>query len=281
VSCIEIDGANFEVEVGGDGPPLMLIHGFTGRGSDWAPFLPDLRRARTTITVDLLGHGNSESPADPARHAIERQAEDLAGILRRLGLAPADVVGYSLGARVALRMAVAEPDVVARLFLESPSAGIADPADRAARRSGDEQLAQLLDREGVEAFVDHWEELPVFAAERAMPAVDRSRLHVARLRNRPDGLAASLRGAGQGAMEPLRGRLAGVTAPTLVVAGALDKAGSDRARAIAAGIPGARLAILESIGHAPHREKPASFATLLLDFLALPIPLHATERTPT
>jgi pimeloyl-ACP methyl ester carboxylesterase len=82
-------------------------------------------------------------------------------------------------------------------------------------------------------------------------------------------------------MEPLRDRLAGVTAPTLVVAGALDEAGSDRARAIAAGIPGARLAILEGIGHAPHREEPASFATLLLDFLALPIPLHATERTPT
>ncbi len=278
---IEIDGASYEVEVGGDGPPLMLIHGFTGRGFDWAPFLPDLRRARTTITVDLLGHGDSESPADPARHAIERQAADLAGILRRLGLAPADVVGYSLGARIALRMAVAEPDVVARLFLESPSAGIADQANRSARLAADEQLAQLLDRDGIEAFVDRWEKLPVFVAERAMPAVERARLQAARLDNQPTGLAASLRGAGQGAMEPLHDRLAGVTAPTLVVAGALDEAGSDRARAIVSGIPGARMAILEGIGHAPHREAPDRFATLLFDLFAPTIPLHATERRPT
>lgn len=278
---IEIDGVSYAVEVGGDGPSLMLIHGFTGRGSDWAPFLPDLRRDRTAITVDLLGHGDSESPADPARHAIERQAADLAGILRRLGLAPADVVGYSLGARIALRMVVAEPDVVARLFLESPSAGIADQADRSARQAADEQLAQLLDREGIDAFVDRWENLPVFAAERAMPAVERARLHAARLHNQPAGLAASLRGAGQGAMEPLHDRLAGVTAPTLVVAGALDEAGSDRARAVASGIPGARLAILEGIGHAPHREVPDRFAPLLFDLLAPTIPLHATERRPT
>jgi pimeloyl-ACP methyl ester carboxylesterase len=178
-------------------------------------------------------------------------------------------------------MAVAEPDVVARLFLESPSAGIADPADRSARPAADEQLAQLLDRDGIEAFVDRWEKLPVFAAERAMPAVERARLHAARLHNQPTGLAASLRGAGQGAMEPLHDRLAGVTAPTLVVAGALDEAGSDRARAITSWIPGARMAILEDIGHAPHREAPDRFATLLLDFLAPTIPLHATERRPT
>lgn len=282
---VEIDGADYDVQVGGDGPPLMLIHGFTGRGSDWAPFLPDLLRARTTLTVDLLGHGDSESPADPARHAVERQAADLAGILRRLGFVPADVVGYSLGARVALRMAVAEPNVAARLFLESPSAGIADLTGRATRRAADEQLAQLLDREGIEAFVDRWENLPLFAAEQAMPAAERARLHAARLRNRPEGLAASLRGAGQGAMEPIHDRLHSVTAPTLVLAGALDEAGSDRARAIAAGIPGARLAILEGIGHAPHREAPGRFKSLLLDFLALPtalpIPLHATERRPT
>jgi 2-succinyl-6-hydroxy-2,4-cyclohexadiene-1-carboxylate synthase len=291
---IHVDSVFYEVRIGGDGPPLLLIHGFTGRGSDWAPYLPALRRVATTIAVDLLGHGGSDSPADPARHAIERQAADVASILRRLGVAPADVVGYSLGARVALRMAVAEPDVVARLVLESPSAGLADPAARAARRSADEQLAQILDRDGLGEFVDHWENLPLFAPERALPAANRARLHAARLRNRPEGLAASLRGAGQGALEPVHERLPSVTAPTLVVAGALDEAGADRARAIAAGIPGARLAIIEGIGHAPHREAPGTWRPLLLSFiarppaaasrepgLALPTPLHVTERNPT
>jgi 2-succinyl-6-hydroxy-2,4-cyclohexadiene-1-carboxylate synthase len=276
-----IDGATYEVGIGGNGPPLLLIHGFTGRGSDWAPFLPVLRHFATTIAIDLLGHGGSDSPADPARHAVERQAADVAAILHQVGMEPADLVGYSLGARVALRMAVASPQAVVRLVLESPSAGIVAGANRAARRVADEELARLLDRDGLEAFVDRWENLPVFGSERALAPAVRARLHAARLRNRPDGLAASLRGAGQGSMEPLHDRLAGVTSPTLVVAGALDEAGTDRARAIAAEIPGARLEIMEGIGHAPHREAPRRFRRLLLDFLAATVPLHVSERTPT
>ncbi len=280
MSRIEIGGASYAVQVDGEGPPLLLIHGFTGRGSDWAPVVPALCRAATTIAVDLLGHGDSDSPADPARHAVERQAADLAAILRRLGLAPAHVAGYSLGARIALRIAVSEPDVVARLILESPSAGIADPAQRAGRRATDEQLAHLLEREGIEAFVDRWESLPLFASERSLPDADRVRIHAARLRNRPDGLAASLRGAGQGSMEPLYDQLSSVTAPTLVVAGALDEIGLGRAEAVVGGIPGARLAIMDGVGHAPHREAPDRLERLLLDFLALPAPLPV-ERTPT
>ena len=289
-----IDGASYEVRIGGDGPPLLLVHGFTGRGSDWAPFVPALRRAATTIAVDLLGHGRSDSPADPARHAIERQAADLAAILDELRMAPADVVGYSLGARVALRMAIAWSHAVGRRVLESPSAGIVDEEARAARRAADGVLARVLDREGLEAFVDLWENLPVFASERALAPAVRARLHAARLHNRPDGLAASLRGAGQGSMEPLHDRLAGVTAPVLVLAGALDGPGSDRARAIAAAIPDARLDILPDIGHAAHREAPRRFRSLLLDFLHVPPPeprrgltpapiarLHVSERTPT
>jgi 2-succinyl-6-hydroxy-2,4-cyclohexadiene-1-carboxylate synthase len=278
---IHVDGATYAVRVSGKGPPLLLIHGFTGRGSDWAPFLPALQETATTITADLLGHGSSDSPAEPARHAVERQATDLAAILHQIGAAPADVLGYSLGARVALRMAVAAPDTVTRVVLESPSAGIVDPAARAQRRAADEQLAELLDREGIEAFVDRWENLPLFAPERALGSQARARLHAARLRNRPGGLAASLRGAGQGAMEPLHDRLPGVTAPTLVLAGALDEAGRRRAEEIAAGIPGARLAIMDGVGHAPHREAPDRFASLLLEYIARPTPLHASEREPT
>jgi 2-succinyl-6-hydroxy-2,4-cyclohexadiene-1-carboxylate synthase len=265
---IHIDGASYEVRTGGGGPPLLLIHGFTGRGSDWAPFLPGLQRSASTITVDLLGHGDADSPAEPARHAVERQAADLAAILRRIGGAPAAVVGYSMGARVALRMAVASGGVVARLMLESPSAGIEDPDDRLARREADEQLAHVLENGGIEAFVKRWESLPLFASERTLPAEVRARLHAARLRNRPEGLAASLRGAGQGSMEPLAARLGRVAVPTMVVAGELDETGRLRAEAVAAAIPNARFVIVEGVGHAAHREAPDRFEALLLDFVA-------------
>jgi 2-succinyl-6-hydroxy-2,4-cyclohexadiene-1-carboxylate synthase len=264
---IHIDGASYEVRTGGAGRPLLLIHGFTGRGSDWAPFLPALQRVAATITVDLLGHGDSDSPEEPARHAIERQAADIAAILRRLGAAPAAVIGYSLGARVALRMAVAQSGVVARMLLESPSAGIEDPLERAMRRAADEQLAQLAERGGIERFVERWENMPVFASELAMPPDRRARLHAARLRNNPQGLAASLRGAGQGSMVSLHGRLRSVVAPTLIVAGELDEAGRQRAEAIEAEITSARLAVVAGAGHAPHRETPEAYKALLYEFV--------------
>jgi 2-succinyl-6-hydroxy-2,4-cyclohexadiene-1-carboxylate synthase len=268
---ITADGACYNVRVEGSGPPLLLIHGFTGRGSNWAPLLTELRRVATTVVVDLLGHGNSDSPADPERHAIERQAADMVAILRRLRLVPATVMGYSMGARVALRLAVSTPNVVSRLILESPSAGIAEPELRAARRASDEDLAQLAERDGIEAFVARWENLPIFASERSLPSEVRARHHAERLRCRPHALAASLRGAGQASMEPLHGRLGSVAAPTLVIAGELDKVGLPRAESIVRGIRGSELVIVAGAGHAPHREQPAAVTGLVLDFLSRPV----------
>lgn len=262
------DGTCYEARTGGAGPTVLLLHGFTGRSREWAPFLPALRRTRTTLSVDLLGHGTSDAPAEPARHAIERQAADLAVLLGRSGVAAADVVGYSLGARVALRLAIEAPERVRSLFLESPSAGFADAADRTARRESDERLAQLLEREGIEAFVTRWEALPLFASEATPPPAARARLRRDRLRNRAAGLAASLRGAGQGVMEPMLDRLDPIEVPVTVVAGERDLIGRRRANSIVEAIAGARLVVLPRAGHAPHREDPRQFRALLLEHLA-------------
>ncbi len=268
MSAIVVDGARYEVRTGGIGPAILFIHGFTGRGADWSPILPAVRAAGyATVVVDLLGHGRSDAPADPARHAIERQAADLATILRGLGAAPAVIVGYSLGARVALRMAVAEQDVVSGLFLESPSAGIADPGERATRNAADRELATRLEHDGLEAFLRAWEANPLFAGEHRLSARRRDRIHREHARNTVVGLAASLRGAGQAAMEPLHDRLRAITVPTLVVAGALDPVGAARARSVADAIPSADILILSRRGHAPHREAPAAFGRLLIEQL--------------
>jgi 2-succinyl-6-hydroxy-2,4-cyclohexadiene-1-carboxylate synthase len=198
--------------------------------------------------------------------SVERTAADLHAILARLGALPAAVIGYSLGARIALRLAVGHPGAVERLILESPSAGL--PAtQRAARIAADEALAVTLERDGIEAFVDRWEQQPIFASHAGLSPARAARQRAIRLANDPVGLAASLRGAGQGAMEPLHGRLAEVKAPTLIVAGGLDAAGLGRARIVAAGIPGARLAAVPGAGHTPHAERPAVFRRLVFDFL--------------
>ena len=260
-------GLRWEVRTRGSGVPLLLLHGFTGRGSGWGTHATAFARAFRVILVDLPGHGRTETPADPVRASVERTADDLAAILRRDGHAPAHVLGYSLGARIALRLAVAHPGSLRRLVLESPSAGLATESERRARRAADEGRAVRLERDGIEAFVDEWEREPVFASHAALPPTQAARLRVERLRTRPAGLSASLRGAGQGSMEPLGDRLAEVHAPTLVIAGALDPAGHVRAEAVAAGIPGARLAVVAGAGHTPHLETPSTFRSLALDFL--------------
>lgn len=275
---IAADGIRYAVARSGVGVPVLLLHGFTGRGADWDPFRPALERLTRPVAVDLLGHGASDAPVDPARHAVERQAADLAAFLRADGLAPAHVAGYSFGARVALRLAVDHPDVVRSLVLESPSAGIADATARSDRRAADERLAQLLEREGIAAFVDRWEALPLFAEEQTLPVEARRATRAERLRNDPRGLMASLRGAGQGAMVPLHDALPDIVLPVTVIAGALDQAGLPRAGSVAHAIPSARLVVVPDVGHAVHREAPMRFLRELAAHLVRSSELCTSDR---
>ena len=264
-----VNGVHYEVRTGGRGTPLLLLHGFTGRGSSWGPHIAAFRRVATTIQVDLLGHGRSDVPADPDRHAVERQAADMAEIVRRVADGRADVLGYSFGARVALALAVDESSAVRRLVLESPSAGFADPAERETRRLTDEALAEMIERDGISSFVAYWASLPLFSTHAVLPEARRRRMHAERLRNNVEGLAGSLRGGGQGAMTPLHGRLASIAAPTLVVCGRLDP-GRARAVSVAASIPNASLETIDGVGHTPHLEAPARFRAAVLPFIAAP-----------
>jgi len=285
---MQVAGMTWTVRVAGQGHPVLFLHGFSGSGLSWAGIAGLGSRVRA-IVPDLPGHGGTgwaegrepdagagaagpvataeDAPADRRpRASVERTADDLATIVRRLGAERVDVVGYSMGARIALRLAVAHPEAVGRLVLEAPSAGIADPAARADRAAADAERARFVVSAGIEAFAARWEAEPLLAGEAALPADARARQAAIRRSHMPLGLAASLVYAGQGAMEPLHERLAAIVAPALVVAGSNDPARA-RAEEVAAAIPGARLALVPGAGHAPHLERPDRFHTLLLDFL--------------
>ena len=263
---VEIDGLRWTVRTAGAGPALLLLHGFTGSGRGWGELATAAIAAGFTVVApDLPGHGGTAWPA--ARATVEATADKVATLLRALGYERARVVGYSMGARVALRLAIAHRPCVARLVLEAPSAGIADPVERSARRHADAELASGLERDGIVPFVDAWERVPVLAGEAGVGRDTRDALREIRLGHDPAGLAASLRAAGQGAMEPLHDRLREITAATLVIVGADDPARA-RAEAVAAAIPGSRLATVPGVGHAPHLEAPAAFNRLVLDFVS-------------
>lgn len=260
------DGVAYDTHDTGRGPVLVLLHGFAGSSRTWDAVAPRLGQGRRLLSIDLLGHGGSDAP--PAqRHDVGRQATDIAWLVEGLAGARVDVLGYSFCARVALWLAVLAPSIVGRLVLESPSAGIAEPAARAARVATDEHWATLLDAGDMGAFHDAWEAQPLFASRASLSATTRGAIREDRLAANAHGLAASLRGAGQGAMRQLQEHLDALAVPALVIAGALDATGMQRATEVADALPDARLEVVESAGHAPHIERPEVFLRIVTGFL--------------
>ena len=261
------DGLRLHVTVSGDGPPLMLLHGFTGSGQSWSAMRASFATRYRVLAVDLPGHGRSTSPPDPSRYALARFADDLVVLLDALCVRDVTVLGYSLGARAALAFAARHPARVVALVLVSASIGIEDEAARVARAAADEALADDIERHGIAAFVDRWEALPLWDSQRSLAAEARGALRAQRVAGDPRGLANSLRGAGQGASPPLRGALDAIVAPVLVVAGELDARYVALGRSLADDLPHARLVTIPGSGHAVQLERPGELLRHVLDFL--------------
>ncbi|MCK9519106.1 MAG: 2-succinyl-6-hydroxy-2,4-cyclohexadiene-1-carboxylate synthase [Dehalococcoidia bacterium] len=259
-------GFALNVEVAGDGPPLVLLHGFTGSARSWGRFGELFAERFTTVAVDLVGHGQSDAPADLEHYAMERCVEDTVTAVAKLGFERAPWLGYSMGGRTALQVANAEPGAVSALVLIGASAGLDCVEDRLARRSADGALATRIERDGVEAFVDYWENIPLFATQQALPGDVRQRVREGRLGNHTVGLANSLRGMGTGAQEPLHERLAEIAIPVLVLAGELDVKYVEIGEQLAAMLPRARFEAIPGAGHAAQLERPDDTAAAVLRF---------------
>lgn len=250
-----------------DNPPLLLLHGFTGSSANWADLLPVFSERYLVIRVDVLGHGRSASPADPNRYQMDRAAADIVALLDAWEIAQTAVLSYSMGGRLALYLACTYPARFSQIILESSSPGLATETERAARRQSDEALADWIETQGIEAFVNRWEALPLWDSQQQLPEAVRQRLHEQRLQNNPVGLANSLRGMGTGAQPSLWGELATLKLPTLLMAGELDDKFVAINQKMVDLLPNGRLQIIPHAGHTTHLERPSAFATAVLTFL--------------
>jgi len=234
---------------------IMLLHGFGGTGRTWDAVSARIDRARyTPVAPDLRGHGRR------SRHRPATFDGCVRDVLAQAPERPFTLAGYSMGGRLALHVALAAPARVRRLVLVSATAGIADPAERAARAEADLALAERLEAMTPEAWADLWTRQPIFAGTppEVLPAwrEDLSRTP-------PADAAAALRGLGTGAMTPLWDRLPELTMPVQVVAGERDEKYVQLGAGLAQALPDGELVVFPGAGHGLPREAPDALAAVL------------------
>lgn len=258
-----VNDIHMNVRIEGNGPPLLLLHGFTGALNNWESFFPSWIRYFKVIAVDLIGHGKTDAPAEPDRYSMEHTVKDLAALLDKLGVERVNVLGYSMGGRLALAFACSYPEKVGRLMLESSSPGLKTEEERSERIIRDEALADRIEKNGVEDFVDEWGKIPLFATQ-GKDAQEKLRRQ--RLQNCEAGLAGSLRGMGTGAQESFWPKLKGLDVPVGLVVGEWDDKFRRIAEEMAAWLPNAVISTVNRSGHAVHVEQPRIFGTIVIEY---------------
>lgn len=272
---IQLNGISYFYELSGEKrslslPKCILLHGFTGSSHNWQSLIPSLTPHFQVLTLDILGHGRSDSPSDPTRYQMAQAAADIITLLDLLDQQtdqPTHLLGYSMGGRLALYLAAHYPERFRSLILESASPGLKTEAEREERRQRDNALADRIERDGIESFVDFWESLSLWASQEQLSADTRIRLHQQRLQNNSTGLANSLRGMGTGVQPSLWENLTDLTLPTLLMTGELDKKFVGIAQEMAPLLPQASHITIPNAGHTIHLEKPTQYTRTVVSYL--------------
>jgi len=247
------------VEVVGEGPTLLLAHGFGGSARNFRSQTRALRGSHRVVTFDTRGHARSAAPRAATFYAFECLVEDIGRVLDDVDAPSAVVGGLSLGAAAALGFAMAQPERVEQLVLASyPTA--ASGAGRAAER-----FAEAIERDGLEAAGARF----VWGPDSGLDVAGAALVRQGFLEHSPHGLAHTLREAIAHLPEiaDLAPRLAGLRVPTLILAGSEDGPAVANGRALEHALPDARLVVVEAAGHVLNLERPREFDAALLDFL--------------
>lgn len=244
---------------------IIFLHGFTGSSKTWVPIIEQLPDTVRCITVDLMGHGKTDSPSDANRYIMYEQVMDLHELFQFLKITNFTLVGYSMGGRIALAYALAFPKHVKRLVLESASPGLQSEADRLGRITADEKLAKKMESEGLSSFIDFWQDIPLFHSQKKLDETKLHSIREERMQQTVLGLANSLNGMGTGRQPSYWSRLNELKVPVIIITGELDEKFTIIAKQMTEQIRYCQHLEVSEAGHAIHVENPVQFATIIME----------------
>ncbi len=256
---INIGEYHYGVTVVGTGKPLVCFHGFSESGSTWDGIeIPGYR----LIRIDSMGHGRSARPMELQPYELPQMLSDLHRVIYAVAGETYALMGYSMGARLALVYALEHPQEVTHLVLESGSVGIEDKAARQERYLADKALGNRIRENHIQWFNETWAKLDIFKTQQSLPAKVQQQIRGRRLLNSPHALAFTLEGSGQGTMPYVGHRLSELTIPVCYISGELDT----KYTAIGAQYFGDVHCIVPQVGHNVHVEAPEAYGQILEQF---------------
>jgi pimeloyl-ACP methyl ester carboxylesterase len=251
VAKAQLNGIEIDYEVTGRGRPVILGHGYGATRRMWSGQHAALGDRYRLITWDMRGHGQTETPDEPAQYSTDLTVADMRALLQSLGISRAVVGGLSLGGYMSLAFYLAHPEMVEALIVCDSGPGYRNAEARAAWNQRANQRAADLEARGLDAFGGRSREV--------REALGHHR--------RAQGLAHAARGMLAQQDSHVIDGLPAIRVPTLVVVGDQDEPFLAPCQYMAKKIPGARLEIIPGAGHSSNLDQPAAFDQILLDFL--------------
>lgn len=246
-------------------PYLLMLHGFMGDQRVFSHLSDDLKKSCNPITIDLLGHGESDKPDDPTTYQEEQQVDHILSLIHEIDKSPLFLYGYSMGGRLALKVAQAAPDLFKGLILESTNPGLVDEVEREKRRILDKKRAESI-KENFPAFLQDWEALSLFTLPEGVHSELAEFYDQIHSEQDPDAMAAVIRGFSPGSMKPVTKKYQNYYHPVLLIAGTEDQKYVAINKKMKQLFPKARLKILKA-GHRVHLDNPRALGKEINSFI--------------
>ena len=268
---IDVNGIKLNLELNTEIDPgkeyLLFLHGFTGCAEDWASTFEQLSDKYNLCALDLIGHGKSDAPANPDLYKAESIIEQIKIVKDHLTKNKIFLAGYSMGGRAALSFAIAYPDDIKGLILESSTAGIKNEEERQKRYEADLKLAEFIETHSNDEFIEMWNDQELFNTQRRFSNDKLKRLKKKKASGSKIGYANSLKGFSTGIMPPLHDYLKKFPVKSLLVSGELDtKFTGINARMVKRFFK-AKHKIVKYSGHNTHLEEPKRFIEVITNYL--------------